>query len=298
MSSSGLTASRGRRTIGALPSASRTRRTLSVALALAALLFARPRAQDTPALEVLLMRAADYVRFFVLTFSDVVAEEQYEQSWRSFTRRVRSDFHLIQPKDAGGYIALRDVLTVDGTPVRDRDARLMKLLTTPGAGSAARISEVSKEGGRYSFGGVFNSPVVVHAFLQTAFQDHFRFTLGAPDRTIGPDVWTIAFTEAARPTLLRTDRGRDDPASGQAWLEARTGRILKTELLLSNDSIIATFRFDERFQIAVPVEMVDKYRYQNYTVNGTATYGRFLRYHVTTNEAVDTDRAAEKDAPR
>src|SRR5437868_2534467 len=83
----------------------------------------------------------------------------------------------------------------EGTPVRDREARLMKLLTTPGAGSVDRIVEVSKEGGRYSFGGVFNSPVVVHAFLQSVFQDHFRFSLGAQDRAIGPNVWNISFVE-------------------------------------------------------------------------------------------------------
>ena len=49
---------------------------------------------------------------------------------------------------------------------------------------------------------------------------------------------------------------------------------MKTELTLANDSIVTSFRFDERFEINVPVEMIDRYRYQNYTVNGTATFGR------------------------
>jgi len=274
-------------------------RRLGALIVLAAALAASPRAQESPAptVEALLAKAADYVRFFVLTFSDVVAEEQYEQNWRSFTRRMKSDFHLVQPKDAGGYIALRDVLTVDGAPVRDRDARLMKLLTT-GGGSSDRITEVSKEGGRYCFGGVINSPVAALAFLQTIFQERFRFALGTQDRTLGADVWSLMFVEETRPTLLKNDKGRDNPATGQVWLDANNGRVLKTELNLPNDSIITTFRFDERFQIAVPVEMVDKYRYQNYTVNGVATYGRFLRYSVTTDENVDTDKAAPKDAPR
>jgi hypothetical protein len=171
---------------------------------------AHPAAQEAPELDVILARAAGYVRLFVATFSDVVAEEQYETSWRSFTRRIKSDFHLIQPKDSPGFVAMRDVLTVDGTPVRDRDARLMKLLTTPGAGSIEKITEVSKESGRYNFGGVFNSPVAAIAFLQAVFQDHFSFTLGAQDKNVGADVWSVKFTEETRPTLLRTDKNRDN----------------------------------------------------------------------------------------
>jgi hypothetical protein len=101
-------------------------------------------------------------------------------------------------------------------------------------------------------------------------------------------VWDLGFTEQTRPTVLRGRNDTDQPAAGHIWVEAETGRVVKTELTLANDSIVTLFRFDERFQINVPVEMTDRYRYQNYTVNGTATFGRFRRFNVSTDENVAT----------
>jgi len=241
-----------------------------------------------PVLEVLLRRGGDYVQDFVAQFANVVAEEQYLQTWKSFRRTVVSDFLLVQPKDTQNYLAFRDVVTVDGSPVKDRDQRVIKLLVQPSASSLERLTEFSKEAARFTFGGVFNNPLVALAFLQPEFRERFRFTLGKADKSLGANVWDLGFTEQTRPTVLRGRNDTDQPATGHIWLEADTGRIVKTELTLANDSIVTLFRFDERFQINVPVEMTDRYRYQNYTVNGTATFGRFRRFNVSTDENVAT----------
>ena len=246
-------------------------------------------AQEPPAIELLLTRGGTYVNEFVTQFSNVVAQEQYLQTWRGFRRQLNSDFLMIQPKDAPGYFAFRDVLTVDGKPVRGTE-RLMKLLLEPSQNTFDRASEISAEGARYTFGNLFSSPIDVLIFVQSTFQPRFRFTVGGQDTNLGPNVWEVTYTELAKPSVLRGPRNTDILANGRFWIEADTGRIAKTELTLGNTSVVTTFQFDERFKINVPTEMTSRYRYQNYTVFGTATYGRFRRFGVTTEESLPPEK--------
>jgi hypothetical protein len=257
-----------------------------VAGALAILASVHASAQQPPTLDLLLRRASNYVLDFIVTFSNVVAEEHYLQTWRSFRHQMVGDFLLIQPKDSSGFFALRDVATVDGTPVRDRESRVMKLLTQPAGSTVTQLDDIGRESGRFTFGNVFNSPVAAIALLQMDYMPRFRFTLVGPDRSLGPDVWTVKYEERDRPTIFRSVKGQEVMATGSFSIEAETGRVVRTELTLPNDTVTTRFMFDERFNIDVPVEMVERYRYMNYTVNGTATYGRFRRFGVTTDEKI------------
>jgi hypothetical protein len=258
------------------------------ALAIAGLLAATAPAAEPPPLDLLVQRASEYVLDFVAIFSNVVAEEQYMQTWRGVRRYLTSDFLLVQPKDSPDYFALRDVRMVNGSPVTDRGQRVMKLLTDPAGSTLDQMNDIAKESGRFTFGGVFNSPVAAIALLQPAYRDRFRFSLRGMDRAVGPDAWEVGFQEQVHPSVFTSSpRGPDVEASGRLWIDADSGRILQSELLLGNDSIVTRFAFDERFHIAVPVAMTDRYRYMNNQVDGTATYGRFRRFGVTTEEKVE-----------
>jgi hypothetical protein len=255
--------------------------TVAVCLTLAA--TGRPAAQGPPSLDLLLTRAGTYVIDFVTQFSNVVAQEQYLQTWRGFRRQLSSDFLMIQPKNAPGYFAFRDVLVVDGKAVRGAE-RLMKILLEPSENTFDRAAEITNEGAKYTFGNLFNSPIDVLIFIQPSFQSRFRFSLGTTDGALGANVWEVSYSELGKPSVLRGPRNTDVLANGRIWIEAETGRIAKTELTLGNSSVVTAFQFDERFGINVPVEMTSRYRYQNYTVFGTATYGRFRRFGVTTED--------------
>lgn len=292
MTTSGLTASLPRRRMNGHDMRTRWRVFGCLIGLLSAAAAPRPSAQEPPVLDVLLSRGGDYVQDFVAQFANVVAEEQYVQTWKSFRRQLTSDFLLVRPQDSAGYFAFRDVVTVDGTPIKDRDQRVLKLLVQPSANTVERLADFSKEAGRFTFGSVFNNPLVALAFIQTAFRDRFRFSVGKTDKLLGDNVWDVEFVEQTRPTVLRGRGDSDQPASGHLWIDADTGRILKTELVLANDSVVTSFKYDERFQINVPIEMIDRYRYQNYTVNGTAAYGRFRRFNVSTDENLNTDTKA------
>jgi hypothetical protein len=67
----------------------------------------------------------------------------------------------------------------------------------------------------------------------------------------------VNYREVARPTLLRQRRPLSDGdmvAGGRLWIDAVSGRVLKTALsVLGSDEITTLFRFDDRFQVAVPI---------------------------------------------
>jgi hypothetical protein len=74
------------------------------------------------------------------------------------------------------------------------------------------------------------------------------------------------------------------------WIEQATGRVVKTELQLGNTSyplrIVTTFTFDEDLGINVPSQMEDWYPDGAGEFRGKATYGKFRRFQVQTEESV------------
>ena len=149
------------------------------------------------------------------------------------------------------------------------------------------------ESTRYNLGNLtrtFNNPVIALAFLQADTRKRLRFTLGRQDRSVGPNIWIVEFHEEVRPTIIRGFRDRDVPSHGRFWIELETGRVAKSVLTAEDPQVVATltttYTVDDRFQIDVPVEMNEQYVFGTSRVVGTATYGRFRRFDVSTSENV------------
>ena len=101
--------------------------------------------------------------------------------------------------------------------------------------------------------------------------------------------------------MVRGEAGGDLFAHGRLWVELATGRVLKTELQVEQPSVRAivttTFRYDERFGIAVPMEMRERYTIgTGNRVNTVATYGRFRRFNVIAEEDVRVPLRTMTDA--
>lgn len=285
----------------------------ALALALAAA-WAVPLPAAAPRVEELLGRAGLYVTDFVQRFTSIVAEERFVQDARRVSvpsgkkgngkalsaqdvavhRELVSDYLLVKGSEDGGWHSFRDVIEVDGRAVADRTDRLTELFLKPSDGALARAAEVDRESTKHNLGDpvrTINNPLLVLGFLQRQYQGRFKFSLRGQDPELGPDVWVVEYREQARPTLLRRFPDGDLPARGHAWIEGQTGRIVRTELAVSdNDEIITSFRFDERLRIALPVEMRESYWSGGEYVVGTARYGRFRQFGVQTIETVDTDQ--------
>jgi formylglycine-generating enzyme required for sulfatase activity len=303
-----------------------TRRRHAWATLFVAVLCAPAAARQAPppepvTLDVLLDRGADYVASFTQSFSNVVAEERYLQQvsgraqvstsggrgtaaaiatssgWQR--RELVSDYLLVKLNSGNSWIPFRDVFEVDGKPVRERQDRVAKLLLRSTDAAVDQAKQIVIESARYNIGEVertINMPLLAQGFLERQQQARFRFSLGRQDASAGRGVWIVNFQERARPALVKSLDGRDIFASGRLWIEAATGRVVKTELVFQDRglraSIVTSFRPDERFQLNVPFEMIEDYTQSNRNrITGRASYGRFRRFDVTSTEAAATTPA-------
>jgi hypothetical protein len=265
------------------------------------------RAGADPTLAPILAAAASYVDRFTEAFSNVTAEERYVQdlleggrlmvrrsgSSAARHRELRSDLVLVRTGDVLGWQMFRDVFSVDGKPVRDRQARLLQLFDQPAAEAVDQASRIAQESARYNIGAVertLNTPVLVLLFLQTDQQARFAFSRGAPTPEFSDRVEVVEFRELARPTLIRTVQNGDRPASGRVWIDRTTGTILQTDLVLTGEGISIKFRTlfrdDPALAVAVPVRMQEEYVLTRNKLVGVATYGRFRRFTVRADPTV------------
>ena len=278
-----------------------------------------PSAQSgaDPALDQLLTRATWYVLDFVQKLSNVVSEEHYTQDSNVMLatipipglggrggsqtsvprssakhRELKADF-LIVKTTGDVWQPFRDVFEVDHIPIRDRDERLAKLFLSskPGSDWQERAKAISDESARYNLGAVqrtINNPIFALILLQPDIRDHFRFTMGKPDRRMGEGVRVVEYVEDMRPTIIVGLPGQEMPAFGRFWIENDTGRVLKAEVRVEQRGIKANltteFRPDERLGIDVPTEMREDYDLDNSRVSGRASYSRFRRFEVKSSE--------------
>ncbi len=252
-------------------------------------------AADT-SLGTLLDKATAYELRFVAGFENVVAEEVYVQEISSPRRKrtLRSDFLFVKYPGIPQSMVLRDVFEVDGKSVRDaaQTERMMKLFTSPVDNAVARARELAEEGARYNLWdiGTFNNPLVAMVFLQPDYRPRFRFNLAGIEKSLGPTVRTVRFEEWQVPTILRMGANRDLQTRGLLWIDETSGRVVKTRLQAGNwripAEVVTTYRHDDELGIEVPAEMRDYYPYGRGDVRGVATYGRFRRFQVRTDEVI------------
>jgi hypothetical protein len=263
--------------------------------------------KDRISLELLLGRGGWYVLDFIDKFSNVVSEETYIQDssvpmqsaallGRPGTtarhRILKSDFLLVSVNSAQEWVPFRDVFEIDAQPVRDREQRLTRLFLKPSEDSLEQANRIQEESARYNLGNMrrtINNPVLGMVILEGDFQSRFQYSLGKEDARVGKGVWVIEYREVAKPSIVRGRSDLDLFAHGRVWVEAETGRVMKTEVLLEQPSLRArittSFKFDDRFGIAVPYEMQEEYKFDSgIRVNAVATYGRFRRFDVSTDE--------------
>jgi hypothetical protein len=229
-------------------------------------------------------RVGEYVSGFIGRFAGIVAQEDLEFSRPR--KQVRSDLALLQNVGAGrDMLILRDVLHVDGAPLTDQPERLMRLLQRPSADTLNRVRDVALHSAAHV--PPFLNPLLAISFLQSQYQSRFRITIKDAGRGWPDGVIAMGLLETAKPTLLRADSlsNADVPTRGTAWIEARTGRVLETELQVQNERTISTVRtrfgLQEELGIMVPVHMRTK------NPDATAGYTDFRRFFIEVDGALE-----------
>lgn len=268
--------------------------------------------RQPPSLDAVLASAASYVAAFSQQVGGVVLEEQYQQqaqgsgvlTVRTGNRVLRSDLVVMTDPDFG-WIEFRDVVEVDGTPVDNREGRIVDLFDTkPGAGAVEQARRIVQEGARFNldaagvrFDRTLNLPLTALRFLQAAQQPRSSFGLVGTETMAGRPVAVLRFTETAMPRMIPSPD--DAAAQGRFWIDAQTGRVLRTELLFRSRhgtiNLTATLRVryveEPRLQIWLPESMDEDYRFvdnfrrlSNTTVAGQAKYLNARKLQVHTEE--------------
>lgn len=278
-------------------------------LAMAVVAGGRPSAQP-PSLDEVLKRSAAYVAGFRKQLSGIVAEETYEQTVvvisripQSYTRNpyrtLKSDLLLVKPGNTERYVELRDVFEIDSVPLPQERGRLEALLRDQSRSADAKISEIIAASAKYNIGSItrnVNTPLMSLQFLDAANQRRFRFrhvpkaapVFGDPADQVANDtpvfrvsteMWTIAYEERERPTIIRRPEGRDQPANGRFWINPSDGSVLISELIVDGGGVIATitvsYQSEPLMGFLVPVEMRETYIRNPERISGHARYGKF-----------------------
>jgi hypothetical protein len=261
-----------------------------------------------PALPDVLRRTVAYVERFHTEFASIIADEQYEQEvFRSRVampdtyglraplrrRSLLSEFVLVFVPTARAWLGFRDVIRVDGKPVKDRNERLARLLIRRQQHTEAELKTIADESARFNIGDIqrnTNQPLLVLLFFDASHQRRFTFERGGDRRIDGVNTWAIRYLEQVSPTIIRTADERSLYSEGTAWIDPATGRILRTHHQVEDreadlrTTMEVRFRSDPRFGVDVPVEMTEEYahivpRLGVYT-RCRARYSNFRRFEV------------------
>ena len=276
----------------------------SATLGMTCCLVAGAAAQDSPTIEVLLLRASVYVEAYERELTGLVSEERLHQrlynrptpGWTPTRQRVlRSDFLMVKPRSGGEWLPFRDVLEVDGKPVAERQRRLEQLFIEPGADAAADARRIVDESARYNLGSLrrnINIPLLALTFLRPANVPRFRFARRGVERKGEARVWRVEYSEQTRPTIVRLAESRDLPAKGSLWLREADGALLRSHVVLEYSSsslrtdIRVTYCETPRIRFPVPCEMEETTRYGSETIVGSATYSNIRQFTVKTDEVI------------
>ena len=204
------------------------------------------------------------------------------------TQTIKSDFLLVQlGMDGEGWMPFRDTFEVKGKKVRDRNDRLLKLFLENDKRSFEKAAEFSENSNKNHLGNVartINIPTLGMMLLHPRVNERFEFTDGGEETISGRVLRKAMYREAARPTLIKTTRGRDLALTGTIWIEPFSGAVFKTEMNAADPAlrcqVTVTFRRDEALEMWVPERMEEYYK-ANLAVDdilATATYSNVRRY--------------------
>ena len=257
-------------------------------------LLTGPAGAQTVRLSDVVARLDRYLQGYEERLANLVSEEEYRQ-WvdqgpaarRSRTSRMlRSDFALTLTSERNRWVGYRDTFEVDSVPVRDRDERLQRLLSSGASGQAARIAE---QNARFNLGdGLIarniNIPTFALEMMNPRIRDRFRVRHTGVDTFDGRSGWLIEFRERERPTVVRTPEGRDQASRVVALVDIQTGEVLRTVLTWERvDGMIAVYYgHAPGIPVPVPIRMAERYVTRTGAlVGGEATYANFRQFETS-----------------
>ena len=271
--------------------ASTFRWTFALSVILAAALTVSAPGQEDPA-AALVAGAGRYVEEYERQFSAVVGEVHEAQrvvKADGIVRKQRAlvaDVLLVKAGDVTR--SFRDVISVDGKPVRNRDERLRKLFLSESRSFNQQARAISEESSRYDIGVKrgMDALMLPLGILRSDRASGFRF-VRTPDG--------LAFTEFRSPAMVRSrSRGatKDMFLRGNFTIDAVGSRVRSATLIAADDIFELTedivYGEDRVTRLLVPLRSTETYR-QTGNPKGdrtvvTSTFANFRKFQVTVDE--------------
>ena len=214
--------------------------------------------------------AARYVAQYEQQLSSVVADELYTQDIVDRSppnpdvprrRHLRSEVFFLFAAGERDWMAIRDVLMVDGTAVADRPNIGEALQRLPARDVAATFKTYNS---RYNIGRInrnFNEPTLSLLVLDERHRGRFSFSKGENRG----EVVTVRFTEKDRPPLIMDPTRGPVYSRGELQIEAATGRVRRAVLRarVQNLSVELTTVYapDDRLAMWLPSVFREVYEY-------------------------------------
>jgi hypothetical protein len=268
-------------------------------------------AQSSTSTDQVVARFAEYMSTYAHEYAATISTERYTQGAWKKSVSLESDFGIVRVPGQQGWIGFRDVVSLNGAPVKDRSAdRLASLLADAASirtGSAATLmGQIADESAKHNIGTVrrtVNNPALVMEVFDQRHHSRMRFSNRGDATLEGVRVRRISFEERVRPTIIRSDDDRDAPISGLLWIDPGSGRLHRAEMAVrvvtARDAagrhfvarVTVTFGPVTGMPMWVPLTMTEEYQAVGgsggYTLQtGEATYSAYRRFRVETADQI------------
>jgi len=243
-------------------------------------------------------RVRDYIDRFEREASALAAEEDYVQRLEESragarvhsTRWLRSDYVLVKPADTEPWLGYRDIFEVDGVPVRERDARVVHILSTTAPDSLARAAAFVREGSRFNLGPerTINTPTL--PMLLLARDNARRFRVETPRGWERQLRAIVTFSERSRPTIVRTPEGSSVASRGTMTVRVVDGAIVAADLRFrfqgarrNDPDAVLRVEYGDVPGVAVPVplRMTEELPMPDGRASGVAVYSNYRRFQTS-----------------
>ena len=218
--------------------------------------------------------AAAYVADYQQHLTSILADEAYSQDVVSHTppdagipraRRMSSEVFFMFVPGNHGWMAIRDVIAVDGEPVDRRPDIRHALGTLPTSDVAATFKTYNS---RFNIGRTFrnfNEPTLSLLVFDANHRKRFSFKRTGVQHNGDAVLVTLRFVEKESPTLIRDVRRGRVFSAGEALVEAGTGRVRRAVIEAKTDDVkvelTTTYSPDERLGIWVPSVFRERYEH-------------------------------------
>ena len=257
-----------------------------------------------PSLSEVVARLDEYLAAYELRLSELIADESMSQVIRRGSRstgldgvdfgtdrarQLQSEVAFIGLPGNAGWLGFRHVKTVDNRPVRDSGASLTSALSTQGYAAARRLL---MESAQHNLGlaRTTNLPNLPLEFLHPRNRQRLVSRLDGTDRVRTIETTKIVFAERTKPTLIGNPNGNDMPSVITAWVDPKSGALLRAEVRMFESAetrqpsnvVRVEFARDPKLDLLVPAEMNESFTMPPPASGiGVATYKNFRRFQTS-----------------